>query len=146
MLMFSWYIYNFNNNFISFLMWQVVKFTKSFELLSPKCSADTENRLVLISYMVNGLLHFSQFWICFILVLFYYGALGRFGWGMWAYCFYQDKTPVHFKWKIACVNIAIYILKLSELSQRRNQEITNAFLLLNLWRIHKCHFDWLILK
>lgn len=30
----------------------MVKFTKSFELLSPKCSADTENRLVLMSSMV----------------------------------------------------------------------------------------------
>jgi len=30
----------------------VVKFTKSFELLSPKCSADTDNRLVLMSSMV----------------------------------------------------------------------------------------------
>lgn len=25
-------------------VWQVVKFTKSFELMSPKCSADAENR------------------------------------------------------------------------------------------------------
>lgn len=30
-------------NLLSF-MWQVVKFTKSFELLSPKCSAEAENR------------------------------------------------------------------------------------------------------
>lgn len=30
----------------------MVKFTKSFELLSPKCSADTDNRLVLMSSMV----------------------------------------------------------------------------------------------
>lgn len=29
----------------------MVKFTKSFELLSPKCSADADNRLVLMSSM-----------------------------------------------------------------------------------------------
>lgn len=32
--------------FLPCQLFQVVKFTKSFELLSPKCSADTESRYV----------------------------------------------------------------------------------------------------
>lgn len=62
-----------NSNLKSLLLWQVVKFTKSFELLSPKCSADTDNRLVLMSsvIMVNYIFHivFRSAWSRFYFLM-----------------------------------------------------------------------------
>lgn len=131
-------------------MWQVVKFTKSFELLSPKCSADMDNRLVLVPSVV---MNYFIFHIVLNLLDHSFIFLWNFGW-IWLknvsiqfllrqdFCLLQMETCLN---KYMCLYLCVYIhinicTDIVSVSHRRNQEIAGDFLLLNSWRTCKCCF------